>query len=224
MHNPTVCKFASLVFLWLSTCCGWVGTVSMDIQAGLLRADILSLLSVFLSAGNQELFLKEKTCVLVAQTAERMWPLQWPELDGFLRASFLLNLDAQECVLLIYKTIIEDTFCYENSIAEMRKKDLSTSLIAITVDSSVLNSVYTKDRESTQVESVLNIIRADPHAEGWLRRLAQNLVALKRNKDSGINSGRYEKLILLTLGYYFHSLSMDYTGRNRIYWSSAISL
>ncbi|KAJ3020762.1 UNVERIFIED_CONTAM: Exportin-5 [Siphonaria sp. JEL0065] len=177
-----------------------------ELQIGAVREDLVSALMASFSLHHESLFLREKLCILVAQVAERMWPLQWPEFDRFLREAFHANVEAQECTLLVYKTLVEDTFCFENSIAELRKKDLSMSLIAVTLDSSVLNSVYRSDRESTatlsnpvDVDSVLHVIRADPHQEGWLRRLTQNLIILKRIPQQSAEGAKAKKLIFLTL-------------------------
>ncbi|KAJ3059770.1 hypothetical protein HDU98_004194, partial [Podochytrium sp. JEL0797] len=155
-------------------------------QVLVLRDDLVALLFASTANPGTPPFVKEKTCALVAQMAERIWPLHWPEFDKFLRDFFHASSASQEAALLIYKSLVEDTFCFENSIAELRKKDLSMSLIAITVDSAVLNSVYRHDRESTavatqlDVDVIMNLIRADPHNEGWLHRLINNLVVLKR--------------------------------------------
>ncbi|KAJ3281036.1 hypothetical protein HDU79_011146, partial [Rhizoclosmatium sp. JEL0117] len=174
--------------------------LSLD-QAHSLKSDIVASFHLCLSAGQQSTYITEKTCTLVAQVAERMWPLNWPEFDQFLRDTFLRNAESQYCALLIYKTLMEDTFCYENSIAELRKKDLSVSLMAITVDSVVLNTVIRSDREASalpnhqlDVDTAMNLIRADAlQNEGWLHRIIKNFVVLKQQ------GGNMEKLKLLSL-------------------------
>ncbi|KAI8619690.1 armadillo-type protein [Chytriomyces sp. MP71] len=137
-------------------------------------------------------FLVEKSCAVLAQIAERMWPVNWRQFDDFLKTLFYKDIHSQERALLVFKCLVEDTFLFENSIAELRKKDLSISLIAITVDAPVLNKVYCSgDRalassvsSGLNVDYVLNMIRADPGNEGWLLRLSKNLIRLKQSDQN----------------------------------------
>ncbi|KAJ3196614.1 hypothetical protein HDU82_001733 [Entophlyctis luteolus] len=135
-----------------------------------------------------------------------------------------LTMLMQEYALIIFKTLSEDVFVFENTIGEMRKKDLSTALMAITLDVDILNSVYFADRQYKSAASkhyavqefaaddVLNFIRADRMRTGWLSRLIENLVALKTSKYGQLDHEFQEKLTISTLesiGVIMHWMILD---------------
>ncbi|ORY38147.1 hypothetical protein BCR33DRAFT_769275 [Rhizoclosmatium globosum] len=156
-----------------------------------LAAFDLARLGLQLSTGNSDLSVRFFGLSLI----EYVLRLAWDQLslDQAHSLKSFLTLQQTGRITILRSAHLQnshgDTFCYENSIAELRKKDLSVSLMAITVDSVVLNTVIRSDREAT-----MNLIRADAlQNEGWLHRIIKNFVALKQQE------GNMEKLKLLSL-------------------------
>ncbi|TPX73925.1 hypothetical protein CcCBS67573_g04798 [Chytriomyces confervae] len=162
-------------------------------------------------------FITQKACAVLAQVAERMWPVEWPEFDTYLCTLFAKDPASQEKALLIYKAIMEDMFIFESSIADTRKKDLSVSLMAITLDANVLNHVYCSNdrvsqklsKQTVNVDYVLNVIRADPQHKGWLLRLTQNMIAWKKDNVSTSTSKKLIQLSLETIGIILHWIILE---------------
>ncbi|KAJ3230736.1 hypothetical protein HDU81_004277 [Chytriomyces hyalinus] len=162
-------------------------------------------------------FITQKACAVLAQVAERMWPVEWPEFDTYLCTLFAKDPASQEKALLIYKAIMEDMFIFESSIVDTRKKDLSVSLMAITLDAHVLNQVYcSNDRNSQKlakqglnVDFVLNVIRADPQHKGWLLRLTQNVIDWKKDNAGTPTSMKLIQLSLETIGIILHWIILE---------------
>ena len=87
----------------------------------------------------------------------------------------------QELVLLVYRSLAEDLFLYEDSVAEFRKTELVTALTCVMVSASVLQDMYSKTTLQKDVVSgktdfvlLLNIIRSCPQNEGWVVRWVGN--------------------------------------------------
>lgn len=82
--------------------------------------------------------------------------------------------------LLMYWALVQDVFVFDDVVATKRKAELSTSLMAVTVNASFLNLWIEKQRGGedpykgkTNLDQLMIMIRADPQNEGWLLRIME---------------------------------------------------
>jgi hypothetical protein len=87
----------------------------------------------------------------------------------------------KELVLLVYRSLAEDLFLYEDVVAESRKTELVTALTCVMVSASVLEDLYSKTTLQKDVNSgktdfvlLLNIIRSCPQNVGWVFRWVES--------------------------------------------------
>ncbi len=148
-------------------------------------------------------FLKEKICTLFVELVKRIWPGNWPLMDLILRSLYSENVHVSqagtlhsnqqlriaggsalgvELVCKIYKRLIEDVFIFDDPVALKRKQELSTSLLATCVDAESLNRWIEKEKScedsyktKTDLDRLLQLIRADPSNIGWMSRFSGGL-------------------------------------------------
>ncbi|KAI9105243.1 armadillo-type protein [Phlyctochytrium arcticum] len=162
-------------------------------------------------------FITEKTSRLIVEVAKRMWPLQWTEMDVNLRELYDTSPTTREIVLLAYKGLAEDIFLYEDTVAELRKKELVTAMMAVTVNPVILEELHrsrganvsfgtvSAGEERTDFEMLLRMVRANPENEGWLLRWVAGVNELHSQFRNQSNSNNVEgaklaqRLIILTL-------------------------
>ena len=83
-------------------------------------------------------------------------------------------------VLMIYRTLAEDLFLYEEAVADARKAELLTALTSVIVSAPILESLYAK-ADPNQISGkmdliiLLNLVRANPSNKGWLWKWIDNL-------------------------------------------------
>ena len=84
-------------------------------------------------------------------------------------------------VILVYRSLAEDLFLYEDLVAESRKTELVTALTSVMVSADVLSDIYSKTVLQKEVNSgktdfvlLLNIIRSSPQNVGWVVRWVEN--------------------------------------------------
>jgi exportin-5 len=80
---------------------------------------------------------------------------------------------------MIYRTLAEDIFLYEDAVAELRKSELLTALTAVSVSASVLEGQYSKSSQKQigklNLVVLLNMIRAHPENSGWMIQWATSI-------------------------------------------------
>ncbi|KAI9343333.1 armadillo-type protein [Zopfochytrium polystomum] len=157
---------------------------------------------------NDVAFLRRKVASIFAEVAKRLWPQRWPEMDGILAQLHDQSLSGKSLALLIFKSLFDDVFVYDDPVADARKRDLSTALSAVVVSRKALEVLYLADRAPDAsfasflsegdpgpavvsltleggapiiagVNDVLRWIRADPQMVGWLDRWMRLLVQLR---------------------------------------------
>ncbi|TPX64131.1 hypothetical protein SpCBS45565_g06113 [Spizellomyces sp. 'palustris'] len=155
------------------------------------RAELRDAVVDLVTNGTHEIFvertyIKEKVSRLFVEVAKRMWPIQWPHMDILLRELYAQNPTTRELCLLIYRSLAEDVFLYEDVVAELRKQELVTGMMAVTVSAHILEDLHAKrgadvnlrsegtqqatESGRTDFEMLLRLIRANPENEGWLNR------------------------------------------------------
>lgn len=87
----------------------------------------------------------------------------------------------------MYRSLAEDIFIYEDTIAELRKPQLITAMTSVIVSAPILERLYAKSVHENQtmagktdLVALLNLIRVNPHNEGWLARWILSLGEWKR--------------------------------------------
>ncbi|TPX62346.1 hypothetical protein PhCBS80983_g00487 [Powellomyces hirtus] len=133
-------------------------------------ADILS----------EKSYIKEKLAKLFVEVAKRMWPMQWTDMDVLLRRMYTENPTQREFVLLVYKSLAEDIFLFDDPVAGLRKTELVTSMMAVTVSGAALEDLYAQrgtnvnltslNNVQSDFEMLLKMMRADPENQGWFQR------------------------------------------------------
>ena len=93
-------------------------------------------------------------------------------------------------VLLIYRSLAEDIYLYDDAVAELRKKELNTGMLAISISTGMVEKWLQRNPESGglvgmppsvssfDVGAVLDVLRVSPHNDGWLNRWTKNVPAL----------------------------------------------
>ncbi len=104
-------------------------------------------------------------------------------MDVFLRSLSESNATGYKIVLLIYRTLAEDIFMVEDSVAASRKRELSTAMTCITVSSQVLEELHARVTGSMQKDGpdmtiLFQLLRANPENPGWLQRWTTHLTQL----------------------------------------------
>ena len=82
---------------------------------------------------------------------------------------------------MVYRSLSEDIFLYEDAVIESRKTELMTALTSVMVNASVLSELYSKtvlqkdvNAGKTDFVLLLNIIRSSPQNIGWISRWIGN--------------------------------------------------
>ncbi|KAJ3168665.1 hypothetical protein HDU88_001558 [Geranomyces variabilis] len=162
----------------------------------------------------EPVFIKEKVARLFVEVAKRMWPLGWTDMDFILRRMYDENPTRREYVLLIYRSLVEDVFIFEDAVAELRKAELVTGIMAVTLSAPALERLYAErgtdvnltslGSSSSDFEILLKMMRADPENEGWLLRWTKAAEELHREwglqiQRRDVNAFTTERLAVLTL-------------------------
>ncbi|KAJ3090614.1 hypothetical protein HK102_003205 [Quaeritorhiza haematococci] len=142
-------------------------------------------------------FIKEKLAKLVVEVAKRMWPLQWPDMDALLRELYVSSPISQELVLIIYRSLAEDIFIYDDAIASMRNKELTTAMFSVVCSARVLTDAHQGAQEQARgsradFDAIINFIRSDPENEGWLNRWSRAVVELYKEWEREVQRGNVE--------------------------------
>ncbi|TPX48204.1 hypothetical protein SeLEV6574_g02167 [Synchytrium endobioticum] len=166
----------------------------------------------------EPLYIKEKCARLFVEVAKRMWPGPgWEDADHFLRGLYDATPTSRELVLLILRSLAEDVFVFEDAVAELRKRELCSAMMASAVSSKLLND----DRQTRfsegqpQVNSnglvgqagavsnsnlagmsrkldqdmLTNFVRMDQDNEGWIVRWARALPELHEEWRREVQTG-----------------------------------
>ncbi|RUS23456.1 hypothetical protein BC937DRAFT_86141 [Endogone sp. FLAS-F59071] len=114
-------------------------------------------------------FIKAKLATIFVEVAKREWPGRWEDMDHILQELYTSGQTTQELSLMIYRSLAEDIFIYEDAIAELRKKDLQTAMICSVSSAWVLEEQYP---EGAKIEgpNELILMRGDAGNVGWLIR------------------------------------------------------
>ncbi|KAJ3053173.1 hypothetical protein HK097_004905 [Rhizophlyctis rosea] len=80
---------------------------------------------------DEKSFIKEKVAKIFVEVAKRLFPLQWADMDLLLMNMYRADEKSQEMVLLIYRSLAEDIYIYDDAVAELRKKELTTGMLAV---------------------------------------------------------------------------------------------
>ncbi|KAJ3393917.1 hypothetical protein HDU92_007397 [Lobulomyces angularis] len=88
----------------------------------------------------EKLFTKEKLVKVTVEVAKRMWPMQWPDFNYFLKCLYDQNPTTRELSVLILRSLYEDVFLYEDVVAQKRKSELTTALLVISYSYRVLGA------------------------------------------------------------------------------------
>lgn len=84
---------------------------------------------------------------------------------------------------MVYRTLAEDIFLFEDPIAELRKSELLTALTAISVSANVLEQQYSKSSQKQigklDLVVLLNMVRAHPENTGWMCRWTESIQMYK---------------------------------------------
>ncbi|KAJ3224559.1 hypothetical protein HK099_008240 [Clydaea vesicula] len=88
----------------------------------------------------EKLFTKEKLVKVTVEVAKRMWPMQWPDFNYFLKCLYDQNPTTRELSVLILRSLYEDVFLYEDVVAQKRKSELTTALFVISYSYRVLGA------------------------------------------------------------------------------------
>ncbi|KAJ3187101.1 hypothetical protein HDU85_007139 [Gaertneriomyces sp. JEL0708] len=158
-------------------------------------------------------YIKEKVAKLFVDVAKRTWPLQWMDMDVLLRNLYSSSPTTQELVLFIYRDLAEDIFIYEDVVAELRKKELVTAMMAVTFNATVLEDLNAKRGAEVQLEAdtlhspaentrtdfeiLLRMLRANPENEGWLLRWTGAVTELYQQLVEERASGSVERSTVL---------------------------
>ncbi|KAI8917479.1 armadillo-type protein [Entophlyctis helioformis] len=159
----------------------WQSPTYTDAERAAIQAAILGLCDAGLRREPlEEPVIVEKFAKIFVELAKRTWPTQWTDMDVRLRALYQESVLGRKLVLLIYKSLVEDVFIFEETAAVARKRELSTALMSVTLGRGVLEEALSKPVEpdnSTSASSsradlvlLLSLVRADPENEGWLMR------------------------------------------------------
>lgn len=97
---------------------------------------------------------------------------------------------------MICRSLAEDIFLYDDVVASLRKKELVTGMLAVTVSADTLEKFHAKrgsnviltDNEPVQsdYELLLRIVRANPANEGWLIRWSRAVTELDAQRTSHV--------------------------------------
>ncbi|KAK9762432.1 karyopherin [Basidiobolus ranarum] len=142
-------------------------------------------------------FIKEKVASIFVEIAKRTWPSKWPQMDMLLRDMYYRSQTTQEYALMIYRSLAEDVFEYDDPIVELRRKELRAAMICSVVSEVALASQYPDGlKKETDDEAV--VMRGEAGNEGWLIRWAQGLESLTSQWNSDRSRGA-EILAISTL-------------------------
>ncbi|KAI8816980.1 armadillo-type protein [Fimicolochytrium jonesii] len=157
-----------------------------DEERGVVRDGIVGLVrDGTMDMDVEKTFVKEKVARLFDEIAKRMWPLNWMDMDVLLRQLYEQSSTHRELVLLIYRSLTEDIFIYDDAFAQLRKKELVTGMMAVTMSASALQELNEQRGADVELagmpsniahsdyELILRIIRANPENEGWIVRWMQ---------------------------------------------------
>ncbi|TPX35927.1 hypothetical protein SmJEL517_g01740 [Synchytrium microbalum] len=98
----------------------------------------------------EPLYIKEKCARLFVEVAKRMWPGQaWDNADRLLRQLYDATPTTREVVLLILRSLAEDVFVFEDAVAELRKRELCSAMMASAISSHLLE----QERQSRLAET-----------------------------------------------------------------------
>ncbi|KAH6572310.1 hypothetical protein BASA81_012010 [Batrachochytrium salamandrivorans] len=162
------------------------------------------------SDASEESLITEKLARIFVELAKRTWPLQWTDMDSQLRSLYEKNLGGRKLVLLIYKSLAEDVFIFDDVVVSNRKKELSTALMSVTVGSRILNTMLSKPVEAElpgssnrqDLQLLMQLVLANPENEGWLMRWSLALEPLATSiiskSDEGIQC-HAESFLTITL-------------------------
>ncbi|ORX88546.1 ARM repeat-containing protein [Basidiobolus meristosporus CBS 931.73] len=142
-------------------------------------------------------FIKEKVASIFVEIAKRTWPSKWPQMDGLLRDMYYRSHTTQEYALMIYRSLAEDVFEYDDPIVELRRKELRAAMICSVASEAALASQYPDGlKKETDDEAV--VMRGEAGNEGWLIRWTRGLEALANQWNSDRSRGA-ELLSITTL-------------------------
>ncbi|KAJ3314111.1 Exportin-5 [Blyttiomyces sp. JEL0837] len=201
---PDAARFFGVSLIEYAVKYKWSSQISDVAEVEMVKEVIKEVLSTATQvATEEEHYMKEKIAKVFVEAAKKLWPLSWMDMDSYLHQLYCQSVKHKELVLLIFKSLSEDVFILEDVIAEKRKKDLSSALVAIVVNASLLHDLYSKDRagegeaaqaSQQQLDQFFTGIRFNPTGGGWLHVWETELVTLQNGLA---NSSAPEAQVLL---------------------------
>ncbi|KAI8813395.1 armadillo-type protein [Cladochytrium replicatum] len=157
-------------------------------------SDVIRSVVELLQAGTKDInlepnYIKEKVAAVVVGVAKCTWPTTWPDFDQIMRNIYTIDPTREELVLIVYRTIAEDIFEYEDAVADIRKRNLITSLTFAAVNTAILSERSSGTGQGTiggmatsvtpppkiprtDPELLASLIASEPNNEGWISRWA----------------------------------------------------
>ncbi|KAL2919981.1 karyopherin [Polyrhizophydium stewartii] len=187
-QHPTFVRHFGLGLIESTIKYKWQTPAYTDAERLAIRASVLQLCDSSASRDPpEEPMVLEKLSKIFVELAKRTWPLDWTDMDVCLRLLYGQSLAGRKLVLLIYKSLAEDVFLFEDAVAVSRKKELSTALVSVTVSTPLLNEILSRPVVESETQAMsarsdlkllLQLVRANPENEGWIQRWSADLVAL----------------------------------------------
>lgn len=184
-HFGLLLMKSAIIYHWTDDIMGDVGRE----QIKFLSLDLL--INGLGSIENEKQYIVENIAKLVSEVAKRVWPLQWIDLDIKLQEAYNHNPVTREAVIHFYRLLAEDVFLYDNPIAELRKSELTSGLMAVTASTNTLKDYKSVNERNlatgmtggyndanlnnTNFDIVMDTIRGHPDNIGWLNRWTEDI-------------------------------------------------
>ncbi|KAI9204326.1 armadillo-type protein [Polychytrium aggregatum] len=130
-------------------------------------------------------FIKEKIVRIFVEIAKRQWPWEWPDMDLLIQELYRDSPTTQELSLMIYRSLAEDVFIYEDAVAELRKRELTAIMLSVSMSSGIIQSSHLSYQEQkaaeangappkpagrTDMELLFKYMQTNPQNVGWLNK------------------------------------------------------
>ncbi|BFZ56722.1 karyopherin [Savitreella phatthalungensis] len=121
---------------------------------------------------NEANFIVEKLAALLVDLAKREWLLSWSDFDATLLQLWSGGRVRRQLSLKALNNIVEDVFHNDDPLASVRGPILSAGIITIIASDKSVREFYAQNPTS-----LVHGIPANPGAEGWLKRICDELAA-----------------------------------------------
>lgn len=120
------------------------------------------------------------------EIAKRTWFADWVEMNDLLKEFYVASPVTKQVTLIIIQQLCEDIFIYEDPQAQLRKRELTTAMLCVTISANVLSRYLTKSSPATpsktghdgngiDYEKLCRLINKNQE-KGWLNVFVEELV------------------------------------------------